>query len=187
METFIIIASVLLLFHFIYETTILPSIQNVLRFKVYAIRNKLINIVVNDKKQISPSDFNFLMHHISISYQHIDKITFSLLIGSYFEDRHSYEIPEDTVIVNTDNISFFQGKEYEEKCMKYMFFGFVANSFMLLLYLSPLIFIIIMFSWVFGTTKKLHDKLVNALTISADQKFDTKPLKNNTFCYDGLS
>lgn len=183
METFILIFIALLVFHFLYEAIILPSIHNVLRYKILALRDGLMNVVIDDKKQISPRDFNYLMHHLEICYYHIDRITISLIVKTHWFFKKNPTYVKDNNIMTDDDVRFKNVNDYQDQAYKYMFVGFLANSAMLFLYLFPIILLAVLLIVACGYGNRAFQYLVRKLSAGADQVFDNKPIKETGYCY----
>lgn len=78
MTILILIAALLAVFHFLMESTILPSVRIDLRYKFFEQRDKLRRLLIEEK--ITEGEFNLMDKKINTSIHHLADLTISLVI-----------------------------------------------------------------------------------------------------------
>lgn len=87
---FLFVALVALaLWHFVYEGIFLPSARFRLRFKLFALRDRLRNLKADNPRQCGPAAFDILDESLNWQIEHQYQLTISLLRGAnrrYYSD-----------------------------------------------------------------------------------------------------
>jgi hypothetical protein len=168
METFIIIIVVLALFHFVYEAIILPSILRKLYFKIEKLKDEAISIVLESNGKIPPIEFNITICSLDYLSRNIKSFNFIKILKGYIFAKNNPDAIKKYEKIETENSSNKKLLKLKKEEIDIVFPAFLANSFMLILYLLPVIFVVTVFLIFFGKTKKAYKIVKNSYEIESN-------------------
>lgn len=80
-EAILLLAAIILgLWHFIYEGIILPGIRLHLRNRLFALRDELRNLVIEEKNAVPDDVFKYIHNGINLYINNLHKITITFMI-----------------------------------------------------------------------------------------------------------
>ncbi len=160
--------------HLMYHQVVLPSLIQSLKFKLHKLHDEVMSMVIDDKKNIPPEEFNFTMHIIEIAFKNLSNVDLLSLfnmndiIKEEGEGVLKSEIEEFEKQIRNERL-----KRINEECVEIVFKAFVRNTFMAALYLSPIFIIVYVISKVFGYSKNLKELFFNKFNNQIESDFTT--------------
>ena len=145
-----VILVIVCFWHFVYEGILLPSIRLKLRFKLYALRDDIRNLKINESQEFKDNEFNHMHGIINGMLQILPVLNISFVRRMIREEANNANlksvIEQRRQMIESCSIGKVQ-EIYNElsTLMKYAVF---ANSFCMLMYLVPIFLIQDVFSYV---------------------------------------
>lgn len=150
MANLIFILSLLVLWHFIYDGIILPTIRLNLRYKLFTLRDRIRTIKNEKQDKVDNQVFHYLNNSINVSIRYLSSYNIDLLVKA---NREFKKNPDLNKRVN-HNIKFVHDCSDNEvqniylKEIKYCALAFISNSGSWLLYFALIIIPILIFSMI---------------------------------------
>lgn len=171
--------------HLMYQFVVLPSLKQSLNFKLHKLNDEVISMVIEDKKNVPPIEFNFTTHIISAVSDNLSD--YNLI--SLFRIKNKVKNEDDRVIKSKikeieEQIHNERLKEIHEKCLTIAFKSLIYNSFMLLVYLLPIfIFLYIISRIFFGYSKNIKKLYLNMINNRVESNFTSNNTLQKQYCY----
>lgn len=161
MAYLIIIITILSVIHLIYESTILPNFRLQMRYKLFALRDRLRMLKINDPNSINDEEFNYLQESANTAILFLRHLSISSIFQYFYEVKKNADLGQriqsrQKLIKNCANEEY-QRIAYEIAGLTTL--TFVANSLMLLLLLLLPILIVIIASHCFSKAKYLLTRI----------------------------
>lgn len=162
LSTLLIILVILAVFHFVYEKILLPNIRWNLRNQLFALRDSLRNIAINNQADYDQKVFDLL--HSAISYflnrLHYLDINTELNYRKQLKNNPDLQRKVEKNLALIENSNNQEMKDIFEKANKILKNAFIANMGINFIYIVPIILF-------FLAIKKLSSLLLKTLIAPA--------------------
>lgn len=182
MDVLIIVFVVMAIFHFIYESVILPSLLLNLKYKFEKLKDELIMMVIEDKDKVSPSDFNYVMFNLDANSNNLKNINFLNMfkVSKFVKANPNYKDENDLMTI--DDVENKDVKALHSKSIKLCVKAVLYNSGMLIIYLFPILVLAYIATHIVGKWKAIHKDYLYSIA-SAREKANNKPIETHVYCY----
>lgn len=152
--SFLIIVS---LFHFIYEAIVLPSIRQHYRNRLFALRDRLRSIYINQKDAIDYEIFNLIHDSLSNFINRIHTLTISTeaeFVRMYNTDENFRKIIDKRRTM-VDGCEHKELKRIVEQANAILKRSFIANAGAWFIYIIPIVLMAHFFQKISRTAKEI--------------------------------
>jgi hypothetical protein len=159
------------IFHFVYESILLPSWRLELRYKLFALRDEARQLKFKYTAELSDDVFLHVQHSINTSISLLPHMTPSLIADAKREfdtNPHLQRVIEKRTEL-LDSCKIQEVRDVMDKAAKYSLTALTLNIGGWFLYLSPIFLIVIPIMFFVGAFKKLK-KLILSLTVVSDHE-----------------
>lgn len=143
LATILFIVILLSVFHYIYESLILPNIRMVNRYKLFALRDRLREIKISGGEDIDDKLFKIVDDGINNTIQFLPYATISTFVdyvlATHSDDRIKKRVEGRVEYVEKSNCP--EVIAIANKTSQYLFQTLIYNSLMLSIYFLPLVII----------------------------------------------
>jgi hypothetical protein len=176
MGTLLFICFIIAIFHFVYESLILPSMILRLKFKYEKLKDEVIRIAIDQNGKIHEKEYNYMLHNIEILSRNMHNMTISTILNAERFFKEHPNIVKENNLMTINDVKNKRFKQIHRESIKMSLFALMFNSLMWAIYLLPIFFI----AHIFGRTRKTYQKLIEKLSMTTDQNFDD--VVNNGYC-----
>lgn len=158
MTTIFIIIGLLAMFHLFYESVILPTIRMSLRYRLFALRDKLRMIQILRSGGLNDSVFRIVEDNINNAIALLPQITVSHLISAnqIFEQNQKLKNSVDARVKKVETCEIDEIRAIAKEVTSHITTCFVWNAGGWLIYLFP-VFVILFF---YNAIKEISQELV---------------------------
>lgn len=170
MATIFFIGIILAIFHFVYESILLPSIRQRLRYKLFALRDRLVRLSLDNNQKTEIKHFEHIERSINTSIRHLPYMTISTIFHADNFYKMNPELQNDINrrVETIKNLKNEQLKELHSVCIKYSIQSLVYNSMMLFIYLLPIVLLISLI----GVIRNRVKRTVQSLSVTPEYQFE---------------
>jgi len=159
MTTLFIVIFVLGMFHFIYESTILPSLRLELRYKLFNLRDQLIQLKANESEIIADDVFNAMENAICTSINRLPYLSLYLINEGnkeYSENEH-FKKRVDNKIELLENCGNDKVIHINNKLLKYVSYAFIVNAGGWSYIFLPILCLVLFLKYVTSSIKSIRE------------------------------
>jgi len=163
----------LAIWHFAYESILMPTIRLGLRYRFFKVRDKLRMLKIQKKNEITEDLFNHLDNFINSSINYLPYLNYSLIIQAKEEFKSNIELQRqvEQKIELMNSCKSIEAKKLYEETIHYSNCAFILNMGSWIIYLLPILLIVyILFKielLAFGLEKE-----IKKITFTPENQFD---------------
>lgn len=171
MATLILIFLVLALFHFVLESTVLPSVRKEISFRLFAKRDELRMLKFDHEKSIGEDVYMEVQHSINVLQNIIpilDLGTVKRVTKNMDADPNAAKAIDKRIEL-LNNCKVEEIRQIHQKVTNYAFTAVLVNSIGWIVYLLPVLIpliVILIISGFFNDIKKLFRQKINQMLYS---------------------
>lgn len=178
MAIFLFVLFILGFVHLTYEMIVLPTIQLNYRFKLFALRDKLRRLKIENESKFDKQVFYIMNESLNNAIDNIPAISISLIIESRNELNKSEElriaVEKRKELIRLCELA--EAKEVIEEAQKEVAWIFFFNTASWLIYIIPL-FLLLLFGLVIGETMASFTSSVSNVIFTSNK--DMLKLREN--------
>lgn len=147
MEILILAFLILVLFHFIYEYIIAPTLRRNLSFKLFKLRDELRNLAIESEDNINKEVYTYLQNTINNTIKFVDILDFRILYNMKEIIEHDGKLQK---MIKKYNEMFEKNATDEMRYIRERKLFVVkeiilVNTFGMFVYIIPIIFLCVMY------------------------------------------
>ena len=161
------------MYHFIYESILLPSMRLDLRYRLFRYRDQLVKLKVVHGDKLSDDVFNSLFYSINSSINRLPFLSLSLFIEARreFETNNQLRQKVDRKIQLINLCEINETKKILKKTSQLAFYAFSLNLGSWVVYVVPILLVVYFIKQVFKLAFGLK-RLIQELTFTTDHEFE---------------
>lgn len=154
-------------FHFVYDGIIAPNLRMSLRYKLFALRDILIDLKLEKKKQFNDEAFSYIHESINTAIRHLPNYNITNVFKSLSAYNNNPELREfvkkkrDVV----EQCSLYELQEIDFLKFKYSFIAFIINSGGWAIYLFPIILLMFIIIAAYLKVQSINKSIKDSITI----------------------
>lgn len=161
------------LFHFLYDAILLPSIRLDLRYRLFKVRDSLVNMKIEHGEKINDDVFNTLFFSINSTINRLPYFSISLFIGAKKEfEKNPYlrnKVDKRVQLINSCEIKELKNISRQNNDLAFLAFSLNAGAW--LIYLLPILILLYLVKQIFSLALGLK-KIIQELTVTSDHDFN---------------
>jgi hypothetical protein len=173
MATILFILFLLSVYHFIYDSILLPSLRLDLRYRLFVNRDKLVKLKILHNDKISDDIFNSLYSSINGALNRLPYLSVSLYLDAKkeFESNEQLRNKVEKRIQLINSCPIEEIRKISNATSNITFFAFALNTGSWILYLLPILILVYVVKQIFKLAFGLK-RLAQELTFTPDYEFD---------------
>jgi hypothetical protein len=171
MALLIFILFFLTIFHFVYESILLPTYRLELRYKLFALRDEVRSLKYLYPTEFSEAAFQDVQHSINAAINLLPYMTISLVVDveREFKRNPHFQKHVERRTSTLEKCKIQDVRNLMDKAAKYSFTALALNSGGWIIYLFPIFLVVLPIMFFVGTFQKLK-KLVLRLTVVSEHE-----------------
>lgn len=173
MASIFFILILLATYHFVYESILLPTFRLNLRYKLFDLRDRLIQLRADKENKANEIYFDQLERNINTTIKHMPIMTISLIRESeaFYKSHPEIENEIQKKIKAFDSLEDNELKIIQRKTVHYGIQSFIYNSGAWIVYLLPL-FVIYVFARLLNISLFKLGQKIQKLTVTPEHQFN---------------
>lgn len=158
MTTIILLFIILVIWHFIYQAILLPTLRLRLRFELFKIRDKVRKLKIDEKEVFSDEAYYFTENSVNSLLQNLHFIEFSTLVEAkkFFNSNKKASERIEKIEEVFSNCASNKVSEIHNDISTVFILTLFANSGSWIIYIVPIVLIAL----TFGGIKRLVEKML---------------------------